>query len=354
MLDKYDKFLRNYINEGKEEQAKMDELLDKGLENLTKEEKALLDRLSAGGKLDPEFDFKMGADAVEYGSEDRDFLNNLLGTNIGPETQVYGIRPEKLGDDEDGQKPNTFRYNVNAGKSSYVEGDKVTFRRKGSDHDGKNGMFLGVREDGKYSIRFDDGKRFAALAKNVFPFDKGSSLGYDPVTQDDEKFDDWRSGYRTPEHFRGHSDRDRDSIKKGDQVQYHNPKSEHNEKIGIFQEKREDGKFVVKFGGLRFTGNAKNFTKFILQLPKDDFYLLIGVLPAVDDLPDMLGAGVFMDSGEMYDQHITAQFPELKEMGFEEETEGSLRYTGDLDREDLIEELKERDFRVETIDGYLY
>lgn len=345
MLDKYNKFLRNYINEGKEEQAKMDELLDKGLENLTKNEKDLLDRLSKGGKLDPEFDFKIGDDAISDMSNDRDFLNNLLGTDIGPETEIYGVRPEKLGNDE----PTPIKNDT-----SFIEGDKVTFKRRGSDHDGKSGMFLGIREDGKYSIKFDDGKRFAALAKNVFPYqDKPAQIWAAP----DEKFDDWKSSFNTPNHFRGREE----IFQKGDQVQYHNPKSVHHEKIGIFQERRDDGKYIVKFDEIKFTGNSKNFTKFSIQLPKEDFYLQVGKLPAgggkglnEDDFPDMLGAGVFLNDGVMYDQEITCEYPELMDMGFEEETEGQLRYMGDFTLNELVEELKERGFRVEFVNGYLY
>jgi len=43
------------------------------------------------------------------------------------------------------------------------------------EHNGKTGEFVKVRDDDKYSIKFDDGKRLAANPKNVFKFDENGN-----------------------------------------------------------------------------------------------------------------------------------------------------------------------------------
>lgn len=40
--------------------------------------------------------------------------------------------------------------------------DKVTYVRKGSKYNGKTGIVLTIRKDGKYLVRFEDGSRLAA------------------------------------------------------------------------------------------------------------------------------------------------------------------------------------------------
>jgi len=40
--------------------------------------------------------------------------------------------------------------------------DKITYNKENSEHYGKTGIVLKIREDGKYVVRFDDGSRLAA------------------------------------------------------------------------------------------------------------------------------------------------------------------------------------------------
>jgi len=163
----------NELNEGKREQDKIDELLDKGLKKLTPKEKDLLNYLSKGGLLEdePKQDgIKLGGNIRDMGDKGRDFLNNLLGTNLGSGTQVLGVMPE--GEYGGGEPPRAPKKPKKEGPK-FNEGDKVTYKKAGSDNDGKSGTFLKIREeDGKLSLRFEDGKRFAALAKYVFPYDE--------------------------------------------------------------------------------------------------------------------------------------------------------------------------------------
>jgi hypothetical protein len=52
----------------------------------------------------------------------------------------------------------------------FKEGDKVVYKHPGKENDGKTGVFVGYRDDGKYRIKFDGvDKKFAANPKNIFP-----------------------------------------------------------------------------------------------------------------------------------------------------------------------------------------
>lgn len=51
-------------------------------------------------------------------------------------------------------------------------GDRIKYTKDGSEHDGMIGIFLGVREDGKYHIRFDDGTKLAATPHHVTKIDE--------------------------------------------------------------------------------------------------------------------------------------------------------------------------------------
>jgi hypothetical protein len=139
----------NQYNEGKKEDEMLDQLLDKGIENLTPKEKELLTHLSKGGKLEEE--------------KPKPEKDDVFGTGFGTDTGVM-----------DSPKP----------KSKFKEGDKITYRKAGSPHDGKNGWFQKVREDGKYSLLFDAGFRFAANPKNVFPYNKDLKA-LDPYDEED-------------------------------------------------------------------------------------------------------------------------------------------------------------------------
>jgi hypothetical protein len=55
-----------------------------------------------------------------------------------------------------------------SGPSTFREGEDIVYMKDKSKHHGKPGTFLKVREDGKYSLKFDDGTKFAADGKYVF------------------------------------------------------------------------------------------------------------------------------------------------------------------------------------------
>jgi len=56
----------------------------------------------------------------------------------------------------------------NSVPSTFKEGEDICYMKDKSKHHGKSGTFLKIREDGKYSLKFDDGTRFAAEPKYVF------------------------------------------------------------------------------------------------------------------------------------------------------------------------------------------
>lgn len=72
-------------------------------------------------------------------------------------------------DDDYNYLNNLFKMNQpeNIDDGKLKEGDRITYHKDGSEHDGKSGVFTGIREDGKYSIVFNDGKKLAAISKNI-------------------------------------------------------------------------------------------------------------------------------------------------------------------------------------------
>lgn len=115
----------NELKESKE-QDKIDELLDKGFNKLSDEEKSLLARLSKGEKL---------IDAPKP---------------ISPPT---GGGPSKQ-------------------KEKYKEGDSVVYIGGTREFSGKKAKFVRVKEDGKYTIVFDSGKKLVVNPKNIMPYNK--------------------------------------------------------------------------------------------------------------------------------------------------------------------------------------
>jgi hypothetical protein len=116
----------------------------------------------------------------------------------------------------------------------FVEGGKITYRKEGSEHDGKNGIFTGIREDGKYRITLDDGKKLAVDGKNVVRFSAPARV--DPA------------GFTLAT-----------SLKPGDRVIYINQESKHNEEDGTFMGVRGDGKYHIQFDdGSRLAASPGN------------------------------------------------------------------------------------------------
>ena len=66
-------------------------------------------------------------------------------------------------------------------KPPFELNSKVQYKKEGAPYDGKTGIFVGMRDDdGKYKIVFDDGKKFAALPKNVYP----APIGIKPIEKE--------------------------------------------------------------------------------------------------------------------------------------------------------------------------
>lgn len=152
------------MNESKE-QDKIDELLDR-IKDLTPDEKALLDRLSKGGKLESEKKPENKPPVKKYGGDDpRDFLNRILGTNIGPETQITQIGP---GEDYS-MSLTTGGLQAPKKSSNFKEGDRVTYVGNMKEFKGKKAKYLRAKEDGKCSIQFDDGKKLVVKSNNIVP-----------------------------------------------------------------------------------------------------------------------------------------------------------------------------------------
>jgi hypothetical protein len=345
MIQKYKQFI---VREGKAEQEKIDELLDKGVDNLNPQEKELLDRLSKGGMLEQEGD-QPGKNVVHQDDDDLDYLNKMIGANI----DYTEVKPVEF---ESPKLP--------AGDVPFVEGDRIVYYKDGSEHDGKTGIFVGIREDdGKYRIVFNDKKKLVANAKNVYKDGterpkKKVPEGYREIPEERLGRAEWGPGtFEMPETFFGSKGAPEGKVpkkvgyKKGDKVMYKNPKSEHDGKAATFVEQKEDGKLSIRFeGGGKLACNPKNVVAYSIELPREDFILRLGNIPE----DNSIGAGVFLDNGDMYDEHILNQYPELQRMGFEEPTEGDLRYNGDLSLEELYIELQERGFRAEVVQGNLY
>jgi hypothetical protein len=105
-----------------------------------------------------------------------------------------------------------------------MPGDRIIYSKEGSEHNGKTGTFKEIREDGKYRLEFDDGKKLAADAKNV---KKVEVKLRKPDNADDEPF-----------------------IRKfniGDRIIYTNMESQHNGEHGTFLSVRGDGKYRIEF-----------------------------------------------------------------------------------------------------------
>lgn len=68
---------------------------------------------------------------------------------------------------------------------------KVIYRKSGSKNDGKSGIFVKTREDGKYSILFDDGTKFAADPKFVHTYNEEEKIKADRKKIDPYDEENW-------------------------------------------------------------------------------------------------------------------------------------------------------------------
>jgi hypothetical protein len=75
-------------------------------------------------------------------------------------------------------------------------GDRVKYEKPGSEHDGMTGIYLGMREDGKCHVRFDDGTKFAANPQRLHLIDgEEEEQSYDPYGE--ESWSTQRKGSHT-------------------------------------------------------------------------------------------------------------------------------------------------------------
>lgn len=96
-------------------------------------------------------------------------------------------------------------------------GDRIIYNNSKSEHNGKLGTFTDIREDGKYRILFDNGKKFVCDSKNLekLKVKKNFSTEY--------------------------------SFKNGDRITYVNSESKYDGESGIFLNIRYDGKYRILF-----------------------------------------------------------------------------------------------------------
>ena len=103
----------------------------------------------------------------EKEDDDYSFLDKMLGRNkgIAPPSDDDPRLKFKLPDDFVGGR-NVMRPRNPGFKPRFEEGDRIVYNNPKSDHNGKTGRFIRVREDGKFSVEFDDGTKFAGNGNN--------------------------------------------------------------------------------------------------------------------------------------------------------------------------------------------
>jgi hypothetical protein len=170
MVNNYKKFLL----EGKKEQDKINELLDKG--KLSDEEKSLLQRLIKGGKLDDEpkpkpkppepFVVKKVKPGYPIPPEGNDWYNPQTFQVGNFDNMLNVIRGGGGGGripPENPPPPPREPENV-----PFKKGDRVIYENENSANNGRTGIVVEIREDGRVIISFDgDGKKLAANPKNI-------------------------------------------------------------------------------------------------------------------------------------------------------------------------------------------
>lgn len=259
---------------------------------------------------------------------------------------------EELDNDED------FDYldSLFSKKEEFSKGDDVIYDKDGSEYDGKSATFIEVRDDGKYSIKFEDGKRLAVNSNNVHK--PGTSKNKKIPDIPDERIGSktWGPGsFDLPDSFFGGknappaSDKKKglskfvdkiiSGFKSGDRIIYNKENSEHNGKTGIFVENKDDGKCSIRLDdGKKLAVNPKNISV-LNNISKDSIILSVS-----ED--DIIKVVVLDNKNEIYEDDIRKEFPELNNIGFKMISNGTLEYTGDLTKDELIDELVERDFRI--------
>lgn len=161
---------KKFLLEGKKEQDKINELLDKG--NLSNKEKELLQRLIKGGKLEdepkPKQPIPMVVKKVKFGGSNLKFPPNFKDIDVSKTDNLISLKSSR-----------TFK-----------KGDKVVYENEKSKNNGKTGTVIEIREDGRIIISFDgDGHKLAANPKNINIVRKGDIKNrkpIDPITFDDD------------------------------------------------------------------------------------------------------------------------------------------------------------------------
>jgi hypothetical protein len=266
-------------------------------------------------------------ESLDESDEDFDYLNKMLG-----------------GEEDDPKDDESLEI-----------GDKITYYRQGSENNEKSGVFVGIREDGKYRLVFDDGKKFVCDGKNVYKYGQKPAVPkkvkklYNIIPEDKLGRDKWGPGaFDMPDTFLGAKgapeiNKNPMKFKKGEKIVYRNVKSEHNGKKGIFVKQREDGKVSILFeDGIKFAANPKNVISISSNLSKNSFYFKI------ENKDGAITATAFHNGEEgkwrKDESKISNMFPELIDMEFEEFLPGQLKYHGELEFDELIDQLEVRDF----------
>jgi len=96
----------------------------------------------------------------EAGDDDMDYLDKLLGGKEDPRKNF------KLPDGFNGGS-NVKRPKNPGFKPAFEPGDPIIYINPKSDHHKQTGKFVRIRDDGKFSLEFDDGTKFAANGTHV-------------------------------------------------------------------------------------------------------------------------------------------------------------------------------------------
>jgi hypothetical protein len=109
---------------------------------------------------------KYGQFLNEEKDEDFNFLDRLIGKHKRDPKEPDPRKGFELPDGFVGGK-NVLRPKNPQYKNELEPGDRIIYRKAGAEHDGKKGTFRKIRDDGKFSIVFDDGTKFACNGNNV-------------------------------------------------------------------------------------------------------------------------------------------------------------------------------------------
>lgn len=230
-------------------------------------------------------------EAIDDDDEDLDYLEQML-------KRAAAHPPSFANKDEDQLKaaahPPSFTNNDDEQPdpepdNGFKENEIVLYQKNGSDRDGETAKFIKIRDDGKYSIRFNDGVKMAVLAKNVYKLEEQPNKNIHKI----DVPEDWNKNFQMPNEFFGKK-------------------------------------------------MAKNV------FPNDEPISKDGVFIKLKSFPDGVKLKA-LDSNSIEIKNVLNLFPELNNIGFEV-TGDDIAYTDDfLSIDELLEELRERGFTAHSV-----